>query len=256
VKLTITIMKTNALLATRDYMFRRLGLIITFALSSLIVIGLSAALTQRASAQTFAAVTAQADFGSRGTNVSNIQRFLASTPSFYPEGLITGYFGSLTREAVKRFQAFYGIVSSGTAATTGYGRVGPSTMAKMNALIAAGGGTGGGSTSDIAAPYISSVQVTPSSTSATVTWFTNEASTDRLYFDTTPIRFNEGDINSNGFLVLTGQSGATSIDLATSHSGTMSGLSPNTTYYYLIVSKDIVGNVSVSLPGATFRTGM
>lgn len=242
-------MKSNVLFATRDYLHKHLGSIVTFAFSTFVVVCASLAFTQVASAQ-LAPITAQAQFGSRGAHVTNIQAFLATRPEFYPEGLVTGYYGNLTTAAVRRFQSFYGIVSSGTAATTGYGRVGPMTMAKMNELIA-----GGVSSGDRAAPFISNVRVTPSSSGATVTWSTNEPSTDRLYYDTAPIRFTEGDINSNGFLVLTGQAGATSVDLATSHSGTISGLASNTTYYYLIVSKDVAGNVSVSLPGATFRTG-
>lgn len=242
-------MTSNVIFATRDYLHKNLGSIVTFAFSTLVVLGASLAFTQFASAQT-APITAQAQFGARGANVTNIQAFLAVRPEFYPEGLVTGYYGNLTTAAVRRFQAFYGIVSSGTAATTGYGRVGPMTMAKMNELIA-----GGVSTGDIAAPYISNMRVTPIPNGTSVTWTTNELSSDRLYYDTTPIRFNEGDINSNGFLVLSGQVGATSADFATNHSGTISGLSPNTTYYYLVVSKDAVGNVSISTPGATFRTG-
>lgn len=242
-------MKSNVLFATRDYLYKHLGLMVTFALSTLVVLCASLAFTQLASAQ-MAPITAQAQFGARGAHVTNIQAFLATRPEFYPEGLVTGYYGNLTVSAVRRFQAFYGIVSSGTAATTGYGRVGPSTMAKMNELIA-----GGVSSGDVAAPYISNVRVTPITNGTSVTWNTNELSSDRLYYDTTPIRFNEGDINSNNFLILSGQSGSTGVDLATNHSGTISGLSPNTTYYYLIVSKDTASNVSISLPGATFRTG-
>ncbi len=46
----------------------------------------------------------------------------------------TSYFGSLTREAVRRFQCTKGIVCSGTEATTGYGRVGPATRSALNSL--------------------------------------------------------------------------------------------------------------------------
>jgi peptidoglycan hydrolase-like protein with peptidoglycan-binding domain len=187
--------------------------------------------------------------------VTNIQTFLASNPSFYPEGLITGYYGTLTRAAVQRFQAFYGIVSSGSPSTTGYGRVGPATMARMNALIMSGG-TPTVPSGDVAAPYISGVSVTPSSTGAVVSWSTNEAATGRLYYSTTPIRFTEGDINSSGFAVTSGTAAAFDTTLRTSHSASVSGLTPNTTYYYLIVVTDSAGNVSISLPGATFRTGM
>lgn len=47
-------------------------------------------------------------------------------------GFETNYFGTLTQNAVERFQAKYGIVSSGSPATTGFGHVGPKTRAKLN----------------------------------------------------------------------------------------------------------------------------
>ena len=56
--------------------------------------------------------------------VSLLQRFLATDPSLYPEGRVTGYFGPATERAVERWQAKYAVVSSGTAETTGYGVVG------------------------------------------------------------------------------------------------------------------------------------
>ncbi|PIP73507.1 MAG: hypothetical protein COW88_01790 [Candidatus Lloydbacteria bacterium CG22_combo_CG10-13_8_21_14_all_47_15] len=43
----------------------------------------------------------------------------------------TDYFGSLTEKAVQKFQAKYGVVSSGSPDTTGYGLVGPATRAKL-----------------------------------------------------------------------------------------------------------------------------
>lgn len=47
----------------------------------------------------------------------------------------TMYFGKLTQEAVMKFQSKYGIVSSGTPDTTGYGQVGPLTRAKLNEIF-------------------------------------------------------------------------------------------------------------------------
>lgn len=70
--------------------------------------------------------------GSRGAEVTALQEFLKSDPVIYPEGIVSGYFGALTEQAVKRFQTKYGIVSSGSPATTGYGLVGPKTRAKLN----------------------------------------------------------------------------------------------------------------------------
>jgi len=50
----------------------------------------------------------------------------------YPEGLITGYYGQLTKKAVQRFQEKYGIAKQGDP---GYGDVGPNTRAKLNQVL-------------------------------------------------------------------------------------------------------------------------
>ena len=47
--------------------------------------------------------------------VSKLQQFLAKDNAIYPEGLVTGYFGSLTEAALKRWQAKNGIQSVGAA---------------------------------------------------------------------------------------------------------------------------------------------
>ena len=73
--------------------------------------------------------------GSEGADVTKLQTYLAKDPSLYPEGTISGYFGSLTEGAVKRFQQKHNIVSSGTPLTTGYGTVGPKTRATLNSLL-------------------------------------------------------------------------------------------------------------------------
>ncbi|TRZ53373.1 hypothetical protein D4R99_00955 [bacterium] len=70
--------------------------------------------------------------GSTGTDVTNLQRYLASDPTVYPEGKITGTFGSLTQKAVQKFQEKYGIAKKGVA---GYGEIGPATRAKLNVLM-------------------------------------------------------------------------------------------------------------------------
>jgi len=64
--------------------------------------------------------------GNKGIRVSELQRFLTQTGDFtYPT--ITGYFGSVTATAVKKYQCRLNIVCSGTPTTTGYGQLGPST---------------------------------------------------------------------------------------------------------------------------------
>jgi hypothetical protein len=70
--------------------------------------------------------------GDSGEDVTQLQTFLkARGADIYPEGLITGYFGNLTKLAVQRFQLKYNIAKIGDA---GYGYVGPRTKAKINSL--------------------------------------------------------------------------------------------------------------------------
>lgn len=76
--------------------------------------------------------------GVRGEEVRQLQKLLAADKSLYPEGRITGYFGPATEQAIKRFQAKYGIVSSGTPTTTGYGLVGPKTREKLREIFGGG----------------------------------------------------------------------------------------------------------------------
>lgn len=68
--------------------------------------------------------------GSKGDDVSALQEFLSKN-GYYPEGMITGYFGKLTQSAVQRFQEDKKIAKKGVA---GYGNVGPLTRAKLNSL--------------------------------------------------------------------------------------------------------------------------
>ena len=46
-------------------------------------------------------------FGSRGSEVKELQKCLAKDPEIYPEGEVTGYFGNLTKKAVIKFQEKY-----------------------------------------------------------------------------------------------------------------------------------------------------
>ncbi len=80
--------------------------------------------------------------GSTGEDVTRLQQFLAQDRNIYPEGMVTGYYGSLTENAVRRWQIAYNIVSSGTPGTTGFGQVGPRTAAAMSLQCSTGGGGG------------------------------------------------------------------------------------------------------------------
>ncbi len=79
--------------------------------------------------------TARLGIGSRGDETKLLQIILTQDPTFYPEGLITGYFGPLTEEAVKRFQKKNNIINLGNSVSTGYGLVGPKTRTKLNELL-------------------------------------------------------------------------------------------------------------------------
>jgi peptidoglycan hydrolase-like protein with peptidoglycan-binding domain len=73
-------------------------------------------------------------FGSTGSEVSILQRFLAEDPATYPQGSITGYYGLATEQAVQRFQLENGIPVS----QDNYGSVDAITGAALNSLYVAG----------------------------------------------------------------------------------------------------------------------
>jgi len=81
-------------------------------------------------------------FGMRNNGVKQLQQLLnlKADTQLGKDGLgspgnETNYFGSLTREAVRRFQSKYSIVSFGDEQTTGYGLVGPKTRAKLKEVL-------------------------------------------------------------------------------------------------------------------------
>jgi phosphodiesterase/alkaline phosphatase D-like protein len=91
---------------------------------------------------------------------------------------------------------------------------------------------------DGAAPQISGIAVDPGPTSATVQWVTNEPADGQVDYGLTPSY---------------GSSTPVAPALTTSHSLVVSGLTPSTTYYYRIRSRDSGGNLATS-PGGTFTT--
>lgn len=188
----------------------------------------------------------QLDLGSRGSDVSSLQVFLSSFSDVYPSKLVTGYFGQLTKAAVERFQTSQGIVHAGTPATTGYGRVGPATMASINSLMG-----GGGNLSDTYAPVISSLSVSATNNSVAMNWNTSENSSAIIYYSTSPISMIEGSATSA--VTIGGSSVLVHSDLRSSHSATITGLQANTTYHYVVYVRDGVGNENITWP-STFHT--
>ncbi|MEK7652809.1 MAG: peptidoglycan-binding domain-containing protein [Patescibacteria group bacterium] len=82
--------------------------------------------------------------GASSSEIKILQQFLNSDPDTKiaesgagAPGKETNYFGLLTTKAIQKFQKKYGIVSSGTPTTTGYGSLGPKTRTKLNELMGA-----------------------------------------------------------------------------------------------------------------------
>jgi hypothetical protein len=69
--------------------------------------------------------------GSKGPDVTALQTLFALDPSIYPSGLISGYFGLSTLQALQKFQIKNGLAKMGES---GFGLVGPKTRAFLNKL--------------------------------------------------------------------------------------------------------------------------
>jgi peptidoglycan hydrolase-like protein with peptidoglycan-binding domain len=186
----------------------------------------------------FTHLNTQLNFGARGTEVTNLQTFLASNYNVYPQALVTGYYGSLTRDAVSQFQIGYGL--------SPVGRVGSQTLIALNSLIDSGKNI------DVSAPYISGAKSVVSGRTAYISWNTNENTRSKLFYDNKAISMLESTQAKTEPTI----SGAMMVDsvFGTAKSLTLQNLQPVTVYYYVIESIDDAGNVSVTMP-QTFITG-
>ena len=95
--------------------------------------------------------------------VTYLQKFLGSQ--------VTGFFGPLTEKAVQAWQVKYGVVTSGTPETTGYGAVGPGTRATFVKVC---------SSSSTVPPVETAVPQQTSSSWATMNPFTADSLTPTL----------------------------------------------------------------------------
>jgi hypothetical protein len=183
-----------------------------------------------------AALTSNMGIGSTGGDVTELQQFLATNWAIYPEAIVSGYFGGLTRSAVTQYQAAFDIDQVGV--------VGPTTRASINSIMSSGFGL------DTKAPIVTNAAVQTSNNSATISWSTSEIARGQVFYDTSYISANEATGHAqlpyiSGTLV-SGTSGY-------SQSITVSNLSNNTQYYYVTRSIDNSGNVTMSSV-RTFKT--
>src|SRR3989344_5782012 len=213
-----------------------------FVVSSLLLVGMLFAI-QPVYAATFTQLTAQLDYGQTSVNVRNLQVFLSSNPRIYPQGLVTGYFGPLTKSAVMNFQNAYGISQ--------VGRVGPQTLAKINSLIASGvaltGGLPYGNSTVAPTIHANSIFISTSITGATISWSTNEATRAMVYYSTTPFQLREAESEFTRPLIVGGLRTSQTSSLQNNQSISISGLQSNTMYYYIIEASDADGNFSYIL---------
>lgn len=178
----------------------------------------------------------QLQIGMSGSDVRELQSYLAQNSSIYPEGIISGYFGNLTREAVRRFQAIAGISQ--------VGRVGPQTMTALNSgnFINSNGNT--------IAPFIQNVNVNSVFGGSSISWSTDELSKGKIYYSTSPLQVYETytDVQATG-----AQVSSVDVNFSNTHNVNLTGLQSGMNYYYMIYVTDQDGNVSVSVPWNTFR---
>ena len=178
-----------------------------------------------------AELSRQLDVGMSGSDVTALQQFLAADTSVYPEGLVTGYYGNLTASAVGRFQAKNGLES--------VGRVGPITLSVLTSQMSIGGI---GGSDDVSAPVLMPETVVTGKNSATFNWYTGEPSFARVMYG-----------NSWPFMFAGAPSVSGTGGLSTYQTVTVSGLAPNTRYYYVLESTDQSGNVNQTV-GKPFTT--
>lgn len=213
-------------------------------------------------------ISKQLGKGSSGDDVRILQAILAADASIYPEGLITGFYGPATARAVAKFQAKNNLAAVGV--------VGPMTLARLNAWLAMNqfmfesdvdarfcvivppghfiapgwlrhnGGRpvlpacqilppGIDDMDDEEKPEISEISTTEiTATSATIEWETDERSTSKVYYSTS------SPVNKNTAQTVRSQ------NLVKDHSETLIGLTADTTYYFLVESRDRAGNVAIS----------
>ena len=179
--------------------------------------------------------------GSSGQNVISLQELLASDVDVYPSGTKDGKFGPLTRNGVIQFQVAYKLTPDGI--------VGPITRNKINSIVTAGRGI------DIAAPVIYSLVVSGSGRNQNISFNTTEPVKAAVFYDVNALNWNGWD-DTEMSLNTPNISGVSSVDSSFGNNKqfTLSNLSANTSYNYIVTATDQSGNTSVIWP-SRFTSG-
>lgn len=164
-----------------------------------------------------------------------------------------GIVGPKTREHIRLFSertTISGSTSTTTESTTTTGTIsGSGSVTTASAVSskqdnatstskdteAAASGTscrGGSKKCDTTAPLMSNIVATPTTTSAAVSWVTNEAADSVVRYATTSVTASALQVANASYV--------------TSHSLTLTGLSAGMGYRYVVVSKDTSGNTATS----------
>lgn len=215
--------------------------------------------------------------GMSGDQVSALQALLAGEDDVYPGGKITGYFGSLTANAVKRFQKKHRIRASGV--------VDANTLAQLNAMLqqnplAVVSPSGTTSTVTLCAivppghfvargwqrkngvPVVPTCQSLPYGIQLKLGIIPSTSSVDTVapvlsWIATNPtnatatVTWTTNEPASSRIVYgmsTTSLTSSTALDsaLVLTHAQNITGLLPSTTYYYSIQSKDAAGNLATS----------
>lgn len=184
------------------------------------------------------ALTRSLHTGVSGADVGTLQSYLAKDSTMYPQGLVTNYFGTLTKKAVAIFQGRNGLVADGY--------IGRASLPVFNAQIAGGTSTASNTSGDRA--IISNVNLAVGRNAVTVNWNTNEAANGTVYYSTTPL-----SLGSDDYVQISGYTAMTDANLRTSQAVAVQNLQSNTMYYYTVVSVDQSGNLTLTWP-ETFTT--
>lgn len=74
-------------------------------------------------------LTQSLQYGDTNTDIEKVQKLLATDPSIYPYGVASGFFGPKTQEAIRNFQARFGLDTVGV--------IGPATKSLLELFLAA-----------------------------------------------------------------------------------------------------------------------